>query len=81
MRRSIPDHAATDGYFNEVDFLMDVMGGYRDKGQSAKVAMARKLAVCLYWMWRKGWNYEQLTKFSSHAGQLGNRHGVQSNTE
>ena len=24
----------------------------------AKVAMARKLAVALYWMWRKGWNYE-----------------------
>src|SRR5881394_2589791 len=25
----------------------------------AKVAMARRLAVALYWMWRKGWNYEQ----------------------
>jgi len=25
----------------------------------AKVAMARKLAVRLYWMWRKGWDYEQ----------------------
>jgi transposase len=25
----------------------------------AKVAMARRLAVVLYWMWRKGWNYEQ----------------------
>jgi transposase len=24
----------------------------------AKVAMARRLAVALYWMWRKGWNYE-----------------------
>ena len=47
----------------------------------AKVAMARKLAVSLYWMWRKGWNYEQWTKFGSHAGQPGNRHGVQSNTE
>jgi len=47
----------------------------------AKVAMARKLAVCLYWMWRKGWNYEQVRKFGSHAGQPGNRHGVQSNTE
>jgi transposase len=47
----------------------------------AKVAMARKLAVGLYWMWRKGWNYEPLTKFGSHAGQPGNRHGVQSNTE
>jgi transposase len=42
----------------------------------AKVAMARKLAVHLYWMWRKGWDYEQLQKFgsqgrkpSSHAGE------------
>jgi transposase len=25
----------------------------------AKVAMARRLAIALYWMWRKGWNYEQ----------------------
>ena len=25
----------------------------------AKVAMARRLAVALYWMWRTGWNYEQ----------------------
>jgi len=43
----------------------------------AKVALARKLAVRLYWMWRKQWDYEQLTKFGSHAGQLGNRDGVQ----
>ena len=43
----------------------------------AKVAMARKLAVHLYWMWRQGWDYEQLQKFGSHAGELGNRHGVQ----
>src|SRR6266516_4814438 len=35
----------------------------------AKVAMARSLAVRLYWMWRKGWDYEQLKKFGSHAGQ------------
>jgi transposase len=47
----------------------------------AKVAMARRLAVRLYWMWRKGWDYEQLTKFGSHAGQPGNRDGVQLNTE
>jgi transposase len=44
----------------------------------AKVAMARRLAVRLYWMWRKGWDYEQLTKFSSHAGEPGNRDGVRS---
>ena len=42
----------------------------------AKVAMARRLAVRLYWMWRKGWDYEQLKKFGSHAGQPGNRDGV-----
>jgi len=35
----------------------------------AKVALARKLAVRLYWMWRKQWDYEQLRKFGSHAGQ------------
>lgn len=34
----------------------------------AKVAMARKLAVRLYWMWRQGWDYEQLKKFGSHVG-------------
>jgi len=43
----------------------------------AKVAMARRLAIALYWMWRKEWNYEQLRKFGSHAGQLGTGHGVQ----
>src|ERR1019366_8348541 len=47
----------------------------------AKVAMARRLAVRMYWMWRKKWDYEQLTKFGSHAGQPGNRDGVQLNTE
>jgi len=43
----------------------------------AKVAMARRLAVRLYWMWRRGWNYEQLQSFGSHARQPGNPHGVQ----
>ena len=42
----------------------------------AKVALARKLAVRLYWMMRKGWDYEQLKKFGSHAGQPGHRDGV-----
>jgi transposase len=49
----------------------------RRERRIAKVAMARRLAVRLYWMWRKGWNYEQLKKFGSHAGQPGNRQGVQ----
>jgi hypothetical protein len=35
----------------------------------AKVAMARRLAVRLYWMWRRGWDYEQLQRFGSHAGE------------
>ena len=35
------------------------------------------LAIALYWMWRKGWDYEQSRKFGSHAGQLGPGHGVQ----
>jgi transposase len=47
----------------------------------AKVAMARKLAVRLYWMMRKQWDYEQLKKFGSHAGQPGNRDGVKQNIE
>ena len=42
----------------------------------AKVAMARRLAIALYWMWRKGWDYEQMKKFGSHAGQPEHRHGV-----
>ena len=44
--------------------------------KTAKVAMARRLAVRLYWMWRKGWDYEQMKKFGSYAGEPGNRHGV-----
>jgi len=42
----------------------------------AKVAMARKLAVCMYWMWRKGCDYQQLLKFGSHVGQLETGNGV-----
>ncbi len=42
----------------------------------AKVAMARRLAVRLYWMWRNGWEYAQWVAFGSHAGQLGTGHGV-----
>lgn len=41
----------------------------------AKVAMARRLAIRLYWMWREGRNY-QPRSFGSHAGQPGNLYGV-----
>ena len=39
--------------------------------KTAKVAMARRLAVRLYWMMRQGWDYQQWSKFGSHAGQPG----------
>ena len=48
----------------------------RRERRIAKVAMARKLAVRLYWMWRKGWDYRQTIEFGSHAGQLVETHGV-----
>jgi transposase len=47
----------------------------------AKVAMARKLAMRLFWMMRQGWNYKQVIKFGSHVEQPGHRDGVQSTTE
>ena len=47
----------------------------------AKVAMARKLAIHLFWMMRQGWDYEQMKKFGSHAGQPGHRDGVQYSIE
>ena len=34
----------------------------------AKVAMGRRLAVRLYWMWRNGCDYSQSLEFGSHAG-------------
>ena len=48
----------------------------RRERRIAKVAMARKLAVRLYWMWRSGWEYSQSVEFGSHAGQLATGHGV-----
>ena len=48
----------------------------RRERRIAKVAMARKLAVRLYWMWRKEWDYEQMRKFSSHVGEPVHRQGA-----
>jgi transposase len=42
----------------------------------AKVAMGRRMAVRLYWMWRNGCDYSPSLEFDSYAGQLGIRHGV-----
>ena len=49
--------------------------------KTAKVAMARRLAIRLYWMMRQGWDYPQWIKFGSHAGQPGTGDGVRSNIE
>lgn len=49
----------------------------RRERRIAKVGMARKLAVRLYWMWRKEWDYQQLMKFGSHVGQLASGDGEQ----
>ena len=42
----------------------------------AKVAMGRRLAVRLYWMWRNGCEYSQSVEFGSYAGQLVTGHGA-----
>ena len=42
----------------------------------AKVAMGRKLAVRLYWMWRNGREYSPALEFGSYVGQLGTGHSV-----
>ena len=47
----------------------------------ANVAMARRLAVRLDWMGRRGWDYEQMQSFGAHVGQPGNPQGVLSSTD
>src|SRR5215813_12355595 len=42
----------------------------------AKVALGRRLAVRLYWMWRNGCGYSPSLEFGSYAGQLGIGNGV-----
>ena len=42
----------------------------------AKVAMGRRMAIQLYWMWRNGCEYSPSMEFGSYAGQLGTGHGV-----
>ena len=43
----------------------------------AKVAMGRRLAIRLYWMWRNKCDYAHLPKLGSYVGQPGNPHGRQ----
>jgi transposase len=42
----------------------------------AKVAMGRRLAIRLYWMWRNQCEYSPSFEFGSYVGQLGTGHGV-----
>jgi transposase len=48
----------------------------RREKRIAKVALARRLGVRLFWMWRQGWDYQQVLRFGSHAGQLVYSHGA-----
>jgi len=48
----------------------------RREKRIAKVAMARRLGVRLYWMWRTGWDGKQALQVGSHAGQLVRSHGL-----
>jgi transposase len=61
--------ARTDPQWRSQYFHLAVRRGRK----IAKVAMARRLAVAWFWMWRRKWNYEQLQKFGSHVEQPGNR--------
>jgi transposase len=42
----------------------------------AKVAMGRRMAIRLYWMWRNGCDYSPSLEFGSYVGQLETGHGV-----
>ena len=46
-------------------------------GRSPKSRWPANWRSRLYWMWRRGWDYEKMQKLGSHAGEPGNRHGVQ----
>jgi hypothetical protein len=59
------------GSSTRVDFL-----AMRRHKSIAKVAMGRRLAVGLYWMWRNGCEYSPSLEFGSYAGQLVTGHGV-----
>jgi hypothetical protein len=43
----------------------------------AKVAMGRRMAIRLYWMWRNGCEYSPSFEFGSYVGELETGHGVQ----
>ena len=64
--------ARSDGEWRSKYFHLAMRRGRK----IAKVAMARRLAVGLFWMWRNQWDYEQLKKFGPHAGQPGTGVGV-----
>jgi transposase len=42
----------------------------------AKVAVGRRLAIRLYWMWRNGCEYSPALEFGSYVGQLATGQGV-----
>jgi hypothetical protein len=67
-------HAGSSGYSR--NWVSRCGLAIRRERRIAKVAMARKLAVRLYWMWRNGWEHSQSVEFGSHAEKLVTGHGV-----
>jgi transposase len=49
--------------------------------KTAKVAMARRLAIRLFWMRSQRLEYEEFVKLGLHAGKSGHRDSVQRNIE
>jgi hypothetical protein len=68
--RTVYWHNQRDGHSLSISHLISL-------ANLISSAMARKLAVHLYWMWRQGWDYGQLQELGSHAGEAGNRYGGQ----
>ena len=44
--------------------------GHAARAEDPKVAMARKLAGELYWMWRRDWDYEEMQQLGSQGRKL-----------
>jgi hypothetical protein len=60
-----------------------VLRGERDSWRSSRthrniamVAMGRRLAIRLYWMWWNGCEYSPSMEFGSYVGELATGHGV-----
>src|SRR5258708_29682996 len=68
-----PGHSSQPSGMAQQVFPLDDAPGPEDR----QGCDGRRLAIRLYWMWRKGWDYEQVKKFGSHPAKLRTGDGVQ----